>query len=363
LAIKVAFENASPSLGQEPSRIADGRSPTLKEAAFKLTALSPVLAALLYPYLLMWFHEMVEGPERLSPVSAAVAAVCLLGALLVPFLGLAAAWRISRVGRSSEFSRRARRLAYASMSAPPLYVFTGVTLGLLGSTSSEGAVWTVGWLVALIFGWRARDVIIETQVPPKARWRVAHGVSALLIAAFVIFHLSNHLGALLGSDLHGKMMETGRTLYRATWIEPLFIGFLLFQVASGLHLAWHWSAVSANFFRVVQVGSGAYVAVFILTHLNSALISARLVRNLETDWAWASGSPDGLLLDAWNIRLLPHYALGVFFILFHLATGARHILRAHGLKLAVVNRIWILGVAFCVAISAAIVGALLGVRI
>jgi hypothetical protein len=36
-----------------------------------------------------------------------------------------------------------------------------------------------------------------------------------------------------------------------------------------------------------------------------------------------TGAPAGLVKDAWNIRLVPHYWLGVFFVLAHLATGAR----------------------------------------
>ena len=113
----------------------------------------------------------------------------------------------------------------------------------------------------------------------------------------------------------------------------------------------------------VQVGSGVYLAAFILTHLNSALVSARMVHGIETDWAWASGAPTGLILDAWNIRLLPHYAFGAFFVLAHLTTGLRHVLIGHGMDEAVANRIWWAGLAGSVAAAATIVGALVGVRL
>jgi hypothetical protein len=39
--------------------------------------------------------------------------------------------------------------------------------------------------------------------------------------------------------------------------------------------------------------------------MNSALISARLIRHIEMNWAWASGGQAGLILDVWNIRLVP----------------------------------------------------------
>ena len=107
---------------------------------------------------------------------------------------------------------------------------------------------------------------------------------------------------------------------------------LLFQAASGVRLAWHWSGVRADAYRVFQIGSGVYLAAFLLAHLNSGLIAARHVYKIESNWAWAAGAPDGLIHGAWNIRLLPHYALGVFFILSHLVSGLRVVLMAHGVS-------------------------------
>jgi hypothetical protein len=81
---------------------------------------------------------------------------------------------------------------------------------------------------------------------------------------------------------------------------------------------------------------------------------------VETDWAWATGAPAGVLADAWNIRLLPHYSLAVFFVITHLACGLRVILQAHLVAQSRGEKItWILiataGVV-AIAISAALVG-------
>ncbi|MGN8546220.1 hypothetical protein ACQPTN_15680 [Bradyrhizobium sp. 13971] len=111
-----------------------------------------------------------------------------------------------------------------------------------------------------------------------------------------------------------------------------------------------------------QIGSGVYLAAFIVTHLNSALISARAVHHIDTNWAWASGAPVGLIHDAWSIRLVPHYALGVFFVLAHLTSGLRGVLIAHGVAATAANRTWATGVAIGALVATAIMSGLCGVR-
>lgn len=126
---------------------------------------------------------------------------------------------------------------------------------------------------------------------------------------------------------------------------------------------WHWSGVRADAYRVFQIGSGVYLAAFLLAHLNSGLIAARLVYKIETNWAWASGAPEGLIHGAWNIRLLPHYALGVFFILSHLASGLRVVMMAHGVRTTMADRVWWAGLTVAAMISTAIICALCGMRV
>jgi len=130
-------------------------------------------------------------------------------------------------------------------------------------------------------------------------------VAGALVLGYVLFHLTNHLLGLMGPDVHAAVMKMGRLVYRSTVIEPVLVTLLLFQVIVGVRLAWRWSSLPADAFRVFQIGSGTYLAAFILTHLNSAFVSARAVHHLETDWAWASGAPTGLIHDAWSIRLVP----------------------------------------------------------
>ena len=57
---------------------------------------------------------------------------------------------------------------------------------------------------------------------------------------------------------------------------------------------------------------------------------ARWYLGIDSDSAFATGKPPGLIPDAWNIRLVPPYGLAVFFVLSHIASGARVVLLSHG---------------------------------
>lgn len=320
------------------------------------TALLPVAAALAYPFFLKGFHAAI------SSGSVGLAAMLLIGAFAMPLAGFLFAFRLN--GCCAQLDLRARRLAYASIAAPPLFVFVGVAPGLAGIHVPDIVIWIAMWLAAGLSVWFAPDTpVAQTFMRPIAGWRVMHGGAAALIACFVLFHLTNHLFGLEGPQVHKAIMAVGRKVYRAPFIEPVLIALLLFQIFSGARLAWRWSALKVDLYRIFQIGSGAYLAAFLLAHMNSAFLSARAVHHIETDWAWASGAPAGLLLDAWNIRLLPHYALGAFFILGHLASGLRVVMLAHGIGAASANRFWIVSLAVSALIAAAIIAGLCGVRI
>ncbi len=59
---------------------------------------------------------------------------------------------------------------------------------------------------------------------------------------------------------------------------------------------------------------------------------------------WASGAPVGLLPDAWNVRLIPHYSLGVWFVITHMGLGLRGVLLAHRVSQPLADRAaWVVG--------------------
>jgi hypothetical protein len=225
-------------------------------------------------------------------------------------------------------------------------------------------VWCGGWAAGALWACFAARRDVPQAPPDVARFRVAHGISAAVILLFVTFHLGNHLFGLVGPDAHAAVMKLGRTVYRAPVIQPILVMLMLSQVASGLYLAWRWSAASVlDVFRTYQIASGVYLAAYITGHLNSVFVYARWRQHIQTDWNFAIGAPDGLIHGAWSIRLLPHYALGAFFVLSHLVTGLRVVLVTHGLDRRLADRIWIAGAGSAAIVSAAIIAGMCGVRI
>ena len=295
-------------------------------------ALAPAAAAICYPFLLRAFHAVI-GTQAVAPSPLAIvgATVILAAAFVVPFLGLALACRpAANLGT--------RRLAYASVAAPTLYVFQGVVQALIRSPIPDEIVWCVIWLAIAIWSQTAPSPAVATPQPAVGRWRVVHGATAAVLSLYVLFHLTNHLFGLIGPDAHAAVMKIGRVVYRSRVGEPLLVAAMLFQVGTGLFLAWRWSAAPQGFHRTFQVASGAYLSLYIVGHMNSVFIYARSFLGIPTDWNFATGAPTGLIHDAWNIRLLPHYALGAFFVLSHLASGLRVVLIAHGRKSSLGHR-------------------------
>jgi hypothetical protein len=333
-----------------------GKSSPLPEERFDYRALAPAAAALCYPFLLKGFHAVVGTPAVTpSPFAILGAVVILAVAFVVPFLGLAFALRPTA-------GPGARRLAYASVAAPTLYVFLGVVLALVHNPIPDEIGWCLIWLAIAIWSQLAPNRVVAA-VPAVGRWRVVHGLTAAILSLYVLFHITNHLFGLVGPDAHAAVMKIGRVVYRSGLGEPLLVAAMLFQIGTGLYLAWRWSAAPQGFYRTYQVASGAYLSLFILGHMNSVFIYARSFLGIPTDWNFAIGAPTGLIHDAWNIRLLPHYALGVFFVLSHIASGLRVVLIAHGVAQRTADRIWGAGVALSAIVAAAIIAGMCGVRI
>lgn len=319
-------------------------------------ALAPAAAAVCYPFLLRAFHAVVRVQgARPSPLAIAGATLILGVALVLPFLALALACR-------PDAGPGTRRLAYAGVAAPTLFVFVGVVQALMHSPLPDELVWCALWLSIAIWAQTADSRAAATG-STVWRFRIVHGITAAVLCLFVAFHLANHLFGLIGAEAHASVMKIGRVVYRSELGEPLLVAAMLFQVGTGVFLAWHWSAAPQGFHRTFQVASGAYLSLYILGHMNSVFIYARSFLGIPTDWNFAIGAPTGLIHDAWNIRLLPHYALGVFFVLSHLASGLRMVLIAHGVDRLAADRLWGAGVAICAFISAAIITGMCGVRI
>jgi hypothetical protein len=323
-----------------------------------VVGLVPAFAVIVYPWLLQAFHLAIVAERR------ALAAILMALAFAVPLIAGLFAYRSARVVGQTIHQVRMRRLAYFGVAAPTLFVFLGVLQGLAHSPVPDQAVWILGWTILAIWAWSGSTGQLHHQpVGVLSKWRVVHGILGAVILTYVLFHIGNHLFGLESPAAHAAVMKAGRRVYRAPLIEPILVTLLILQILTGFRLAWRWSALPADWRRVFQVASGFYLSVFILGHMNSVFIYARTVRKIDTGWDFATGAPTGLIHDAWNIRLVPHYSLGVFFVLAHLASGLRVVLLAHGFDRRWVDPAWSVGVVASIAISAAIIAGMCGARI
>jgi hypothetical protein len=97
--------------------------------------------------------------------------------------------------------------------------------------------------------------------------------------------------------------------------------------------------------------------------MDSVFIFARTYLGIDTGWSFATGAPAGLVKDPWNIRLVPHYWLGVFFVLAHLTAGARAVIMAHGVSKAFADRFMVGGAVVAGIVATVIMLGMCGMRV
>jgi len=328
--------------------------------------LLPPSAALFYPLALRALYESGKLLHRASGPGHAVAwlAVVVSAGLVysVPAMGIGVADLLGRHERTSSPELLARRIAHLAVASPSLFVLVGVVFFLLRSPSKDRMFWWILWLTALVaVAWTMRRQSPETPAssrPNPIPLRMAHGTSALLIVLiFLGWHLLNHASAAFSPEFNQATMILLRKWYRSEFVQPVLLTLMLFQVVSGMILLWRATAGSADLYRTLQTCTGAFLTAFIVSHLNAVFILARTVTKVDTTFLWASGAPLGLLPDVWNVRLIPHYSLGVWFVITHMGLGLRGVLLAHSVSPSAANRVaWAvaaLGTAFAVTITVA----------
>jgi hypothetical protein len=343
------------------SRISGGES----GVRGRLPLVVPPLAALIYPFALKGFNASVTGSGA-SAFSGLTAALYLGLAFAVPLVAVLAAMSFSGIAAPTAAQLRAKRVALVAVAAPTLFTFVGVILYMLHDPVPDTWLWVGCWAIALAMLLRSDK---EASGRAEARavpvpLRVAHGVSALaLVGIFLLLHIANHLVFPAGPGTYEAVMKLFRHVYRTEIVQPLIVALFLFQIGSGLFFVWRETAAPSDRFRTFQIASGVYLAFYVLGHMNSVFIYARTYLGIDTGWGFATGAPTGLVKDPWNIRLLPHYWLGVFFVLAHLAAGARAILVAHGIRKAFADRIMIGGAVIAGIVATVIILGMCGMRI
>jgi hypothetical protein len=347
---------------------ANHRVPSATALRVQLSVLIAPLAALSYPVILTGFNASVTTitESNVGVLPWLTAAVLLLLALAVPTIALLAAMHFAEIRQPTLAQLRAKRMALLAVAAPTLFTFIGVVLTMLDDPVPDTWFWVACWALAVVTFFRAdgnAPALAEVQ-PVPAALRVAHGISALvIIGIFLALHISNHLTGLVGPSTYDAVMKIFRHVYRTEVLQPLLVTLFFFQIGTGLYLVWRHTAAPSDRFRTFQIASGVYLAFYVLGHMNSVFIFARTYLGIDTGWNFATGAPAGLIKDAWNIRLLPHYWLGVFFVLSHIAAGTRNVMMAHGASKAFADRFMIGGAVTAAIIATAIMLGMCGLRL
>ncbi len=336
-------------------------------AAFEIL-LAPLLA-LAYPFILQAFHGSVTGilTANGADIGGWIGAVLTLaGAFGVSVVALVMAMKLTAIARPTIAQSRAKKIAFVAVAAPPIFVFAGVVMYMLHVPIQDTWVWSGAWTVALLWvatGSSSTEAKLHEAASPG--WlRVSHGVSALgILFIFLSLHLTNHLFFIAGEHTDMAVMKLFRLFYRSSRIQPLLVSLFLFQAASGLTMVSRIKTNGIDHFRTFQIASGVFLSIYVIGHMDSVFIYARTFARIDSGWAFATGAPTGLLKDAWNIRLVPHYGLGAFFVLSHLFAGARAVMLKHGVRQDFGNRLMVNGSVFAAAVAFFIMLGMCGVRL
>ncbi|MCR4470474.1 hypothetical protein [Burkholderia sp. SCN-KJ] len=337
-------------------------SATGSRATFAFWHMTPAVLALGYPWYLASFYDAASVHHTFSALAA------LTAVLAVPASAFFSLYSLARQPVITSRGVILQRLAHFTFASPPLFVIVGVFLYLMKINGADGKVWLGIWAAALCLTMLAvlANSALDNRVAGArhlAPVRVMHGVaSATIILVFLFPHLSNHALGIFGAHTHKAVMLVLRHVYRAGWIEPILITLVVFQIVSGLVLLLPKLGEKRDLLGTLQTASGAYLVVFIASHINAVFVLARYF-GTDSDYAWATALPNGLIGDAWDVRLIPHYSLGVWLVLVHIVCGLRTVMLAHGVSVPRANSIsWtLIGVASLWA--ADIVAGMVGLRI
>ena len=159
------------------------------------------------------------------------------------------------------------------------------------------------------------------------------------ILLFAALHLTNHLAGLWGGQAHIAFMQLARRLYRYPAIEIALVFCFLFQFTTGIVLTWRGivRSLADDWMRRCQRISGAYIAVFLMSHF-SAVARTRYLRHIDTNWVWLTSA--NLITDKWSVRLTPYYFFGIVALSLHAACAVRLVLIGHGTKPSAANQIF-----------------------
>jgi len=308
-----------------------GKGRHVTESRLRLASL---IGAVVYPWLIRFSGGAIDGYREIgSALFATAATVSLLLAASVPAF---AAGALILTRHDSVISPVVTQgVLYLVFAVSPLYVFALQAIAMLGATRYYDLIWIVCWMAAaaVMHVGQARRAP-RSDATGGCRLRMIHGSAAMcLLLGFLLAHLVNHDVALWSVKLHRVVMEWLRLWYRSEWLEPVLLTLLLVMVATGVPMVVDHSRRSADVFRIIQMATGVYLAIFLCAHVLAVLGARRA--GIETDWRFATGANG--LLDG-RCMLIPYYIYATFFSTLHVGCGLRIVLMKHGVEEVIANK-------------------------
>ena len=230
-----------------------------------------------------------------------------------PFAGWLALNYLDRHGLDRAQNQLVVHGALLAAVTPPLFSFMRkITIHEL-----------LAWYVVIFF------VAIATLLPASEtshavsmeKFRHVHASSAMVLGVFAIAHVFNHSLAIVSLATHTAVLHVLRMIYRQSIGQVILVAAVSVQVITGLTMVWNYSLRRASPLRNLQLVSGLYLAVFLASHLLA--VFAIRQQGIDSDFAWASHAPGGMLGSLSAVSLLPRYSLAVLAVFVHLACQAR----------------------------------------
>ncbi|WP_343745874.1 hypothetical protein [Chitinophaga sp.] len=142
-----------------------------------------------------------------------------------------------------------------------------------------------------------------------------HRLSGIILASFLLLHITNHLFALGGPQCHITVMNILRHVYRFWPVELLLLLCVGFQVVSGLGLVMKKGFVRQPWYVVAQVLSGLYLSFFLIYHVQ-AVLRGRFQWKMNTGFYFAAGVANHY---PEKLFFIPYYTLSLVAVFTHIA--------------------------------------------
>lgn len=177
----------------------------------------------------------------------------------------------------------------------------------------------------MILVWAVMFAIVENY-PPCVTCKIfvlvmnstikkLHHLSGIIIASFLLLHVTNHLFALGGPALHIAVMKWFRHVYRFLPVEVLLLLCVIFQVISGVALVFKKRFLKQPLYVIVQILSGLYLSFFIVFHVRAVMLG-RYKWDVDTDFYFAAGVANNYPSQ---LFFIPYYTLSLVCVFAHIA--------------------------------------------